>query len=92
MIANGFIPATITEIQSAKAIKNGKEKFTNGKDYTVRKHGNLTTIKGLEEYSKILSERDNISLEKADVIRYDYQILDDVGWLISDSQYKIIKK
>lgn len=92
MIANGFIPATITEIQSGKVIKNGKEKYTNGKNYSVRKHGNLTTFKGLEQYSKILSERDNISLEKADVIRYDYQILDDVGWLISESQYKIIKK
>ncbi len=92
MLANGFIPPTIDEIKNSTTIKNGKVKYTNGKDYLVRKHGNLTTFKGLELYSQIISQRDNISLEKADVIRYDYQILDDVGWLISDTPYRIIKK
>ncbi|MBQ9781849.1 MAG: hypothetical protein IJW26_01540 [Clostridia bacterium] len=92
MLANGFIPATIEEITKATTIKEGKTKYTNGKDYTVRKHGNLTTFFGLEKYSKIISERDNISYEKADVIRYDYQLLDDVGWLIKNTPYKIVKK
>ncbi len=92
MFANGFIPSTIDEIVNGSTIKNGKIKHTNGKDYSVRKHGNLTTFDGLIKYANLISERDNISHEKADVIRYDYQLLDDVGWLIEGTPYKIVKK
>ncbi len=92
MIVNGFIPSTIEEILNNKTIKDGKSKFTNGKIFNQRKHGNLTTFEGLKKYAELISERDKISYEKADVIRYDYQILDDVGWLISETPYKIVKK
>ncbi len=92
MICNGFIPATIDEILNEVKEVNGKIKHTNGKNYQTRKHGNLTTFEGLLDYSKLISKRDNISLNDADVIRYDYQLLDDVYYLIDSLNLSIIKK
>ena len=38
------------------------------------------------------AERDNVSEEVTDVIKYDYQLLDDAYWLLSTNGFKIIKK
>ncbi len=92
MITQGFVPATKELIKNETVTVNGKTKYTNGKSYLMRRHGNLTTFKGLEEYANILCERDGISKEEADVISYDYQIMDDAYWLLDKSGKKIIKK
>ena len=84
MISKGFVPA------SKEEIKNDKER--NGKDYSLRRHGNLTTFEGLEEFRRIVSLSKNISESKADVIKYDYQLLDDAYWLLSKSNYKIVQR
>ena len=43
-------------------------------------------------YRKIRAEVENRSEEETDVIRYDYQILDDVKWLAGRADKKIVKK
>ena len=89
VISRGIIPATkkaiLTEV-------NNDGKFTNGKNYSLRRHGNITTIDGLIEFRKLISKRDKISEQDADVIKYDYQLLDNAYKLLSDSGYKIVKK
>ena len=89
MITKGFIPATkeaiLTEV-------NAKGKHTNGKSYLLRRHGNLTTMQGLIEFRKMTAERDGVSEESKDVIKYDYQLLDDAYWLLKRNGYKIVKK
>ena len=133
MISKGTVPSTLYQIF---ADHNGV-KFTNGKSYKDRRHGNLTTFEGLVWYRRLLANRKEIIeaererlakeqkidkkkvklderavikpylendayksfLEKPskfelgfDVIKYDYQLLDDVYWLLSENGYKIIRK
>ena len=93
MISKGMIPSTRRQIAEEKIILDGgKEKFTNGKNYYVRRHGNITTFEGLVEFRRIVALRDKIKEEETDVIKYDYQILDDAHWLLSSCGFKIIKK
>lgn len=100
MITKGFIPATKDAICNEKVKKSdGGEKFTNGKNYKLRRHGNLTTFEGLVEFRKMVAERDrnaNETIEKAeerkDVIKYDYQLLDDAHWLLSKTGHKIVRR
>ena len=92
MITQGFVPATIDQIKNETITENGVQRNTNGKNYYMRRHGNLTTFKGLERFAKIVSQRDDAPLEKTDVISYDYQIMDDAYWLISKSKKKIVKR
>ena len=98
MITKGTIPSTKEQIKTEKI--NGV--YSNGKNDEVRRHGNLTTFDGLLEYRKIIALRENQNkqideqeLKKneigADVIKYDYQLLDDAYWLLSSNKYKIIK-
>ncbi len=98
MISKGMIPSSIDQIVNEKA-KNGK--YTNGKNYAVRRHGNLTSFEGLIQFRRLLAERqkkeqpdfDVLKEElEYDVIKYDYQLLDDAYWLLSSSGFKIIKK
>jgi hypothetical protein len=84
MISKGTIPASRREILS--------DVRHNGKSYRLRRHGNLTTFEGLIEFRKMIAERDGVSEHTADVIRYDYQLLDDAYWLLTKSGYKIIKR
>ena len=88
MITNGFIPATKDQILNE--VIDGK--FSRGKNYEMRHHGNLTTYCGLIEYRKMLAKRDNTPEKDNDVIKYDYQLLDGAYWLLSRCGYKIIKK
>lgn len=92
MISRGIIPATKEQILNEMILKNGEWKHSNGRNYAVRRHGNLTTYDGLVEFRRMIAERDGVPEEKTDVIKYDYQILDDAYWLLSTSGYKIIRK
>ena len=89
MISHGMVPSTLEQIQNEKRADG---KFTNGKNYAVRRHGNLTTFEGLETFRKMVAERDGESEASCDVIKYDYQILDDAYWLLTRLGYKIVKK
>lgn len=82
MITNGFLPSSRAEIRASN----------KGKNFSVRKHGNLTTFEGLKEFRKIVAETYGGSEEERDVIRYDYQLMDDVLWLLNQNGYGIVKK
>lgn len=92
MISKGIIPSSIEQILNETIIKDHKIKYTNGKNYVLRRHGNLTTFNGLITFRKLLSQRDQTTEENKDVIKYDYQLLDDAYWLLTKNGYKIIKK
>lgn len=91
MISKGMVPATINEILTDKSIQNGKPKFTNGKNYKIRRHGNITTFEGLIKFRKLVAERDQTDELEKDVIKYDYQLMDDAYWLLKSCGCKIIK-
>ncbi|MGN0788733.1 MAG: hypothetical protein ACI4MY_02250, partial [Christensenellales bacterium] len=80
-ITCGFVPSTKTQIMNNQT-----------KDFTERRHGNITTFEGLVEYRKMVVERDGCSEIDADVIKYDYQIMDDLVWMLDNSGYKIYKR
>lgn len=89
LISKGFVPATVEQIKHEKS-ESGKN--TNGRSYSLRRHGNLTTFDGLVQFRKIVAERDGISEKEKDVIKYDYQILDDLYFFLTKDGYKIIRK
>jgi len=93
MISKGFVPATIDEIRNETVTdENGNVRYTNGKRYDIRRHGNLTTFDGLVTFREMIAERDGISQLETDKIKYDYQLLDDAWWLLDSCGYSIIKK
>ena len=92
LISKGFVPATKERILTDKTEKNGKAVFTNGKNYKLREHGNLTTWTGLAEFRRMIAERDGVEEVQADVMKYDYQALDDLYRLLSAGGYKIIRR
>ncbi len=98
MISKGMVPSSIDQIINEK---RGNGKPTNGKNYAVRRHGNLTTFEGLVTFRKLLVQRqkekqpdfDVIKGEaEFDVIKYDYQLLDDAYWLLKECGFKMIRK
>lgn len=89
MISKGMIPSTKEQILNEKR-PNGK--FTNGKNYNCRRHGNLTTFEGLVEFRQMVAQRDGADEASKDVIKYDYQIMDDAYWLLDKNGYEIIKR
>lgn len=92
MISKGIVPATKEQILNETVTVSGITKHTNGKRYDIRRHGNLTTFTGLVEFRKMIASRDNVSEESKDVIKYDYQLLDDAYWLLKKTNHKIIRK
>lgn len=84
MLSKGFVPA------SKEEILNDKER--NGRNYPLRRHGNLTTFEGLVEFREMIAKRDGVDPIETDVIKYDYQLLDDAYWLLNKSSYGIISK
>lgn len=92
MVSKGVMPATKEQILRDQTLKNGKSKYTNGKDYRLRRHGNVTTFAGLETFRKMVAERDGCSELDCDVIKYDYQLLDDAYWLLTKNGYKIVRR
>ena len=91
MISKGVIPATINDILNETIEVDGKVKHTNGKNYRLRRHGNITTLDGLVDFRKLIANRDNVSEDKTDVFRYDYQLLDEAYTFLTALNYKIVK-
>ena len=92
MISKGTIPSSRDQIENEMIIDDkGNLVHSNGKNYELRRHGNLTTFEGLVEYRKIVAARDKTDEMKKDVIKYDYQLLDDAYWLLESNGYKIVK-
>ncbi len=83
MISKGFIPATVNEIEIGEK---------NGKDYMLRKHGNLTTFDGLIKFRKTVAKAKGCTEASADVIQYDYQLMDDAYWLLEKNAFSICEK
>ena len=81
-ISCGMIPASKTEI-----LKYGSAELMK-----VRKHRNITTYRGLMQYRDMTAEKNGCSKAQADVIKYDYQIADDLCWLLKDNGYRIVSK
>lgn len=92
MLSKGMVPASKDQILSDKVKKDGKDKYTNGKNYRLRRHGNLTTFEGLVTFRQMVAERDGGNEADYDVIKYDYQLLDDAYWLLTKNGYKIVKR
>ena len=82
MIASGVVPCSKREILSL-----GKEDLLK-----KRKHGNLTTMAGLVEFRKMVAAATGKTEEETDVIRYDYQLMDDIDWLLNACGYRLIKR
>lgn len=91
MISKGLIPASKEQILDEMQERDGELKHTNGKNYALRRHGNLTTFEGLVTFRKMLAERDSDTEDAHDVIKYDYQLLDDAYWLLDRNEYKIVR-
>ena len=91
-ISKGIVPADKHTILTETTEADGAVKYTNGRNYSVRRHGNLTTFDGLTEFRRMVAERDGKDEASCDVIKYDYQILDDAYWLLNKNGYKIVKK
>lgn len=81
MLSCGVIPSTIKQIEN-----------NDYKNLELRRHGNITTFQGLIAFRKIVARVKNTSEEQEDVIRYDYQLMDDVVWILSNAHCKIVKK
>ncbi len=62
MITQGFIPATKDQIATEK---DQNDKLTNGKNYSLRRHGNLTTFDGLYAYRDLVVNAEIAQAEKA---------------------------
>lgn len=92
MISKGMVPANKEQILNEMEERNGKLRHSNGKNYRLRRHGNLTTFEGLVTFREMVSERDNGNEADYDVIKYDYQLLDDAYWLLTKNGYKIVKR
>lgn len=90
MISRGTIPASKKLIAKEQVKTDEGMQFTNGRNYDLRRHGNLTTFDGLVEFRQIVALRDKIAESKTDVIKYDYQLLDDAYWLLTSNGYKIV--
>jgi hypothetical protein len=84
MLTKGMVPASKETILNDRA--------DNGKNYTLRHHGNITTFEGLEEFRKMIAEREKENEKNFDKIKYDYQLLDDAYWLLNNQGYKIVKR
>lgn len=92
MLSKGMVPASKETILNDKTEKDGKTVYTNGKSYELRRHGNITTFEGLIEFRKMIAERNGTSEAEEDVIKYDYQILDDAFWLLHENGFAIVEK
>ncbi len=81
MITQGVIPSSKKEMENE-----------GGKNLALRRHGCLTTFDGLIEYREIMAKRNGTNEEMEDVIRYDYQMLDDAIWLLERNGNAIVKR
>ena len=92
MISKGIVPASKSQILHEMVEKNGKLVHSNGRNYRMRRHGNITTFNGLIDFRRMVSSRDGTQELEEDVIKYDYQLLDDAHWILKQNGQKIVKK
>ena len=78
----GVLPCTKDEIKKKTAEELAKE----------RKHACLTTFEGLEEYRKIMAEKNGTDEFTEDVIQYDYQLLDSAYSLLKLCDKKLVER
>ncbi len=82
MITQGFVPSSLADVEAG-----------NTKNYQTRCHANITTFDGLIEFRKLLVKCGFKKDERsADVICYDYQILDYAFWFLSENGYGIYER
>ncbi len=91
-VSKGMIPASIQQILKEEILVGEQQEHTNGKRYDLRRHGNLTTFEGLVTFRQMVSRRDSKDERETDVIKYDYQLLDDAYWLVATGGYKIVRR
>ena len=89
MISKGTIPATLRQIRE-EVTPEGRH--TKGKNYLLRRHGNLTTYEGLVLFRGIAAEINGSSELAEDVIKYDYQLLDDAYWFLNECGQEIVRR
>ena len=82
-ISAGIIPATIDDSLDEEKAKYLKD---------TRQHANLSTYDGLIKYRNTKSDRLGITKDEADVIKYDYQIMDDAVWWLNKFHYSLVNK
>lgn len=81
-ISCGYLPATIEEI-----VNRSKKELI-----AMRKHRNITTYEGLYDYRRLMAKVTGKSEAETDVIKYDYQLMDDLVWLLHSNGYKIVQR
>ncbi len=79
--AAGFVPASREEHKSMPKASRMRRRI----------HINLTTNKGLCDYERWCCEELGYSSADADILKYDYQLMDDAVWLLHRSGYVIVK-
>ncbi len=82
MMSMGFVPASIEDIRLKSKAEMLKE----------RKHANLTTYDGLLTYRRLKAEWLGKTEAETDVIKYDYQLMDDALWLVLRNGFGIVKR
>ncbi len=93
MITKGFVPSTLEQIRNECIVDGeGNTRYTDGKSYELRRHGNITTFDGLVTFRKIVAERDGVDEAKKDKIKHDFNLLDDAYWIITKCGYVIYKR
>ena len=81
-ICHGYVPATIQETKD-----DDKQRLIE-----IRRHGNILSYKGLLQFCDMMMAEKGASRKDVDVIKYDYEIMDDLPWLASRIGYTIVKK
>lgn len=73
MLIQGYLPCPKAQIGIIPKDIMNKEKL----------HACLTTFEGLKEYRKRMAKVNTSSEEQEDVIKYDYQIMDEAYYILN---------
>ena len=92
MICNGYIPSTIDQIRSLNPNIESEKELKKKQEHTERRHCNLTTIDGLDEYKKLLGNEFHTNPDDYDVVKYDYDIMDNCYKIVNEWLDKKIVK
>ena len=96
-ISNGYVPLKKDKIALLDIDKDGNPSFYKD-DNSLNLHACLTSYEGLNEYhqilAKLLSERNNLSLEdnldKVETYKYDHMIVENIRPMFINSKYRLI--
>ena len=83
-----MVPTTLKEIIEENKEESNKFVYTNGTNYALRQHGNLTTIDGLLEFANIVPGREKVGAR----LVFRYQILDDAYKFLTENGFEIVEK